>query len=512
MSDWTAGYVADVGYTYGYYGELNPLRSQLALLNAGVAPQPGATHCELGFGQGMSANIHAAASASTWYATDFNPSQAGFAQSVAAASGAPAYLFDEAFNEFCARTDLPDFDSIGLHGIWSWISDENRAVIVDFIRRKLKVGGVLYISYNTQPGWAAMVPMRDLLTQHSEVMGAPGQGIVSRIDGSLAFADKLMATNPTYARANPTVVERLKRLKEQNRNYLAHEYFNRDWLPMPFARMADWLAPTKLGFACSAHFLDHVDPINLTPAQLDLLKEVPDAMFRETVRDFCVNQQFRRDYWVKGPRMLSALARTEALLALRVVLVQARSDVALKVTGSLGEAALHEGVYAPVLDALADHQPRTLAELLRLMSAKPVTFAQLTQAVTLLMGTGALSMVQDGATTARAKPMTDKLNAHLLGLARGSGDVTTLASPVIGGGITMSRFGQLFLGARAQGLSQPEEWAQFAWAILKDQRQRLMKDGKPLIDEADNLAELNRQAVDCQVKQLPILKALGVVS
>lgn len=32
MSDWTAGYVADIGYTYGYYSELNPLRVQLAFL------------------------------------------------------------------------------------------------------------------------------------------------------------------------------------------------------------------------------------------------------------------------------------------------------------------------------------------------------------------------------------------------------------------------------------------------------------------------------------------------
>jgi len=35
MTDWTAGYVADIGYTYGYYQELNPLRARLALLNAG---------------------------------------------------------------------------------------------------------------------------------------------------------------------------------------------------------------------------------------------------------------------------------------------------------------------------------------------------------------------------------------------------------------------------------------------------------------------------------------------
>jgi len=25
MTDWTYGYVADIGYTFGYYTELNPL-------------------------------------------------------------------------------------------------------------------------------------------------------------------------------------------------------------------------------------------------------------------------------------------------------------------------------------------------------------------------------------------------------------------------------------------------------------------------------------------------------
>lgn len=62
MSDWTAGYVADIGYTYGYYTELNPLRVRLTFLNAGLLPPVMGTACELGFGQGMSANLHAAAS------------------------------------------------------------------------------------------------------------------------------------------------------------------------------------------------------------------------------------------------------------------------------------------------------------------------------------------------------------------------------------------------------------------------------------------------------------------
>ena len=196
MTDWTNGYVADIDYTYGYFGELNPLSARLAFLSSGLVPPDNGIHCELGFGQGMSTNIHAAASVSPWYATDFNPAQAGFAQSVARASGADAHLYDQAFAEFCTRSDLPDFDSIELHGIWSWISEENRAVIVDFISRKLKVGGVLYVSYNTQPGWAAFAPMRHLLAEHAAVMGAKGVGTARRVDGALDLAEKLLATNP----------------------------------------------------------------------------------------------------------------------------------------------------------------------------------------------------------------------------------------------------------------------------------------------------------------------------
>lgn len=133
MSEWTGGYVADITYTHGYYSELNPQRLKLAFLSAGYAFPETATACELGFGQGISTNIHAASSLASWYGTDFNPSQAGYAQELALASGAKVKLFDEAFGDFCNRPDLPDFDFIGLHGIWSWISDDNRRVIADFI-------------------------------------------------------------------------------------------------------------------------------------------------------------------------------------------------------------------------------------------------------------------------------------------------------------------------------------------------------------------------------------------
>ena len=121
----------------------------------------------------------------------------------------PAGGLEAKFN----RADLPDFDFIAMHGIWSWTSKKNRATILDFVRRKLKVGGVLYLSYNTLPGWAAFAPMRHLLKRHHEVMCSPGSGIISCVDSSIAFAEQLLATRPAYAVANPQVPERIRKIK-----------------------------------------------------------------------------------------------------------------------------------------------------------------------------------------------------------------------------------------------------------------------------------------------------------
>ena len=243
------------------------------------------------------------------------------------------------------RPDLPSFDSIGLHGIWSWVNDANRAVIVDFVRRRLKVGGSVYISYNTQPGWAAMAPLRDLLAGHAQRMGHAGSSLVARVDDALNFANQLFATQPRFVKNNPLVTERLQKVQAQNRVYLAHEYFNQDWLPMPFSGMTQWLTPAKVAYACSAFYTDHIPPLSLTPDQAAFLDTVTDPLFRETVRDFMVDQQFRKDYWVKGARKLSPMERVQALRAQRVVLVQARAGVSLKMKTGLGEVDMQANIY-----------------------------------------------------------------------------------------------------------------------------------------------------------------------
>lgn len=512
MSDWTNGYVSELGYTYGYYPELNPERIRLAFLNAGLVMPEIGTACELGFGQGLSINAHAAASTAQWYGNDFNPSHASFAQEVAKSAKTGAAISDESFAEFCVRTDLPNFDYIGLHGIWSWISNENRKIIVDFIRRKLKVGGVLYISYNTQPGWAAMVPMQHLLSEHARLMGAQGTSLISRIDGALAFVDRFLELKPAYATANPGVVERLKRIKEQGRNYLAHEYFNQDWEPMPFSRMAEWLAPAKMSFACSAHYFDHIDAINLTSEQNAFLRGITDTTFRESVRDYLVNTQFRRDYWVKGARALDPESQSQKWREQRVSLTVPRSSVVMKIQGSAGTADLSKAVYEPLLDLLGDYLPHSVLEIEDFLAAKKIVPTQSRQAVLVLAGRGDIVVNQAESRHVASSEKCNAFNAYVLNRAKGSGDIAYLVSPATGGAIGVSRIHQLFVLARASGLNHPSDWAVFAWDKLSRQGHRVIKDGVALTTPEENLAELKAQATQFEAEHLPVFLALAVCS
>jgi hypothetical protein len=241
------------------------------------------------------------------------------------------------------------------------------------------------------------------------------------------------------------------------------------------------------------------------------LNEIPDAMFRETVRDFMVNQQFRKDYWVRGARRLNLFEQNESLRKYRLMLVQPRADVSLKVKGSLGEASMQESVYAPILDVLADHQPRTIGQIEQAVKSKGIVLSQIREAALVLTAAGSLQTVQDDEIIVKAKKQVDRLNLYLCNKARSGNDNTYLASPVTGGGVTVGRFPQLFLLALASGKQQPSELVDFVWEILVAQGQKIVRDGKICETEQENLTELLSQVTHFLEKQKIILMALQIV-
>lgn len=513
MSDWTSGYVADIGYTHGFYRELTPIVLELVALSRGQQC-PDSTgplaYCELGCGQGYSANLLAAANPQIqFHATDFNPAHIVGAQALAREAGTEnVHFYDDAFADFLERPELPQFDVISLHGIYTWIAAEHRATIVEFIRRRLKPGGLVYISYNCLPGWSPAAPMRHLMYLHGKAQGGP---TIGRLDPALAFIGKLIESDAKYFATNPVLKTRHEQLGKQNRPYLAHEYLNDAWTLFYHSDVAAELGEAKLGYLGSANILDHIDAVNFTAEQKAIVDQVTDPVLRETVRDYIVNQQFRRDVFAKGAIPLADSARREAWLDQRFALTVARVDVSMKIRGGIGEADLHADVYAPILDVLAQG-PVTLRQLL---TANPdigkLGWNRIVEAMIILVGSGQVQPCLPARGDAKRQKSTRAFNAAVLKHARDSADLQNLASPVTGGGIPLSRFQQLFLLAQEQGRKTADDAARFAWDVLQAQGQAILKDGQPLTTPEDNLAELQRQSATFFEKVVPLLKQLQIV-
>ncbi|MBM4234669.1 MAG: hypothetical protein FJ160_10880 [Gammaproteobacteria bacterium] len=246
------GYVTELPYTLGYYSELNPRSVRDTLQALGFAVPKIEVACELGFGQGLSLAIHAVAGDCEWWGNDLTSAHLTTVRELTQGLGAPLQVFEQNFTDFCARSDLPQFDFIGMHGVWSWISAENRVCIAKFIERRLAPHGVLYVSYNVREAWANILELREFLVNHAAQTELASQPLEVRIESALIAAQRVVAEDLSPARDQPQFEQHLRRIRHQHKSYLAHEYFNRDWHAFDRTDIEQILAPFGLRYVGQA--------------------------------------------------------------------------------------------------------------------------------------------------------------------------------------------------------------------------------------------------------------------
>ncbi|MFM8900295.1 MAG: class I SAM-dependent methyltransferase [Burkholderiales bacterium] len=511
---WSEGYVTDTGYSHGYCSLLNPLSAEFTMLIEGLSGPPPGPCCELGFGQGLSIAIHAAAQPSrAWWGTDFNPAHVANAQELVQASGVQAHIAEQSFAEFCTRDDLPDFAFIGLHGVWSWVSDANRQLIVDFLRRKLMTGGVAMISYNMLPGWANMLPLRDVLLQHARWVSPTGRAEAQQLHAALEFATQLFALDPITLRNHPSLLQQLQGMREQPYDYLIHEYMTRDWKPQMFSDLSQQLAQAKLSFACSAQLLDRVAELHVTSAQKTLIDSIEHAAFRETVRDWITENRFRVDLWSRGARRMNPIERLRRIESARVVLGIDKADVPTFMSGQHGNVRLPASALSTVLDALATaDRPTTLGELLGAAVEQGTDLDTTLSTIAMLVGMGAVYPAQNDDEASAAREATDRLNSHLLRRATEQGDIKALVSPVSAGGIPLSPAHQGLIAAYRSDDEPLEAWVLRVWENLLDNGGQVQDEaGKAVTEPEAALALLRPLAEQVRMRWLPALRRLQVV-
>jgi SAM-dependent methyltransferase len=501
------GYTAELDYTSGYYRYLSPAYLRFATLNCGVpfpSRQP-LRYLELGFGKGVSLNIHAAAAPGEYWGTDINPSHVEFAKTLAKASGVPLRILGLSFEELTKLDELPDFDVIVAHGVWSWISDASRRALVELLGCKLATGGIFYVSYNALPGCAALIPLQQLLRLHSKTVGQ-ATPIIERLKEGYNLALKVKDSGGAYFEQTPRAVEWLDEIHSKSPVYLCHEYLGENWKPMSFSETSSMLRSCGLHFAGSADLLNQYDDLTVDTGGLTLLRSIADPLLRETICDLLVSQEFRRDIYVKSEAQLDDRAQAELLRATAFVLLVSAESILPKIKHGQIDLNLGTTPYLDIVRALAkdSYRNKNVAELISDGDLRNMQLAELIRGLAVLTAANVIAPTQETKMFQQARAACARLNSEILHRAQYGAALNALASPVAGRGVILPPEEMLFVQA-LKGSDNPSDWASLAWKAVAISGGGHIEAGRSLEG-----AKLLRQAMLFS-NERHIIHALGIV-
>lgn len=500
------GYVGELEYVHGFYPEMGPLSLNLILLLQGIETVPlhqGFTYCDLGCGQALTSNMFAAChQEGDFHAIDFNHSHIEGAKKLAQKAGLTNTTFWEAKFSDMPELPLPDFDFIVLHGVYSWVNGENRHYIRDFIRQKLKVGGAVYVSYNSLPGWSTFAPLRQLMTSYADSL--TGQ-LEQRINTSLAFIEQLKNLNLSFFKSNPAVNALFDQVSKSPRNYLAHEYFNRDWTLFYHSDVANDFSTADMTFAGSAVFADNLDFLRFSDEEQQVVNGIADQLIRETVKDFAVNQRFRRDIFTRKRPRLAHTQQKELFDALRFTAVLPAAKMALRVGFTRGEVQLPAEVYGPVIRALTE-QPRSLNDLLRDPETASLGRDQLVQVLMVLRAANYILPASEP--SAASVQSAKRFNLVFLEETIFNMGKQYLGSPLLQTALPLDWVQRLLLLCE---LTESKDPLAFVWELMLKNGKKLEKNGICLETPEENIEELKLQMQEFYAHQLPLLSRFGII-
>ncbi len=521
MAQWDDGYVTDVTYTSNFYREITPSWIALTSLLLGHRPPDLAapfSYADLGCGNGFTSLVIAAACphAEIW-GFDFNPAHVEFANGLAARAGLTNVRFVESsFADLEAAPgsklpdfDMPDFDMMVSHGVLSWISPANRKHLIGAVAKRLKPGGLVYLSYNVTTGWTGMVPVRVLMRMLA--VASPERTDLA-VPGVLDFVDRLKQAGAAFFTANPALDNRLTDIRKQDARYIAHEYLNQDWHPLMFTDVASEMLEAKCRYIGSATLAENIDTVSVPPNVAPILAETRDPYLRETLRDLGCAQTFRRDLYRKGIAPMPAAEQQMQLENLTLAgMGMAAPEGGITFATPIGSVTGRPEVYEPLLSML---EAGTLS--VRQAREAPAfagrALVELMQAFTLLVAAGYAHPMLPGGGAAAGHEAARRLNLAIAQANADAADLPRLAAPAIGSSIGADILETLLVGELLAG--KPADVGALAAqlvGLLGRSGRSVQRDGKPVSDASETTQIVTEAVVGLLERRVPLLRRLGVL-
>jgi SAM-dependent methyltransferase len=331
------GYSMDIPYLRDFKPMLAPAWLDHVALVAGVEPpvrQDGFAWCDLGCGQGVSAALLAATHPTgAFHGIDAMPAHIDHARRLAAEAAIPNVWFHAI--DFAAALDLelPQFDYIVAHGVYTWIDPESQGALRRFIDRRLKPGGLVYLGYNAMPGWARDLPFQRLVRELGlTFLGDNAARFAAASEIVRALAE---ARVPALA-ASFTVREMAQRPEDYAPAYLVHEFMPAAWRPLYVTEVRAAMATIGLTPVGSATLSENLDWMVLDDEARKTLATINGQDARELVRDFYLDQRFRCDVFSRSNQVLGVDERAGRLVSSTFALARPVPSIKYTTTSPAG--------------------------------------------------------------------------------------------------------------------------------------------------------------------------------
>lgn len=505
MSQWQAGYVSDIEYTAQFYRELSPdYLNTVCLLHGNQPPaiEHGFTYCELGCGQAISTLMLASMyPKGRFYAVDFNPSHIANAKRIADQAGIKnIHLSDMSFGEVCDHPEwLPACDYIVYHGIYSWVSAENRRYLQEITGKHLKPGGLVYNSYNCMPGWATQQPLQHMLRSLANTK-------IGRSDQRIAYArdalKKFVSLEPVVAKAIPQLVKKLDELEGKPVNYLVHEYLHDSWKAFYASEVINDAEQQKLTYVGQVSPVNAYERMSIPEPFRDWLKELPSQQVRQDFVDSVLNNQFRRDFYLKGATAAPVALQVQKFRTMKFVLMASLESLPTKVTAPVGELNCNPDVYRPVMELIAN-ESLTLDEM---ATKTGIGLISAIEVVMVMMSAGSLYPVSTETKPNDAK----KLNRIFAAMAEVKANGQYLCAPNVATGIAANHLHCLFMHTYLNGNKKADELVSHALLIFQSNGFGFMKEGKQVTEAEELKGLLATEAENWLANVKPIWQELGI--
>ncbi|WP_127010322.1 class I SAM-dependent methyltransferase [Veillonella sp. CHU594] len=212
---------------------------------------------------------------------------------------------------------LGTYDYIIAHGFYSWVDEDTKDNFLRLCKEHLAENGILYMSYNTYPGWHKMDSVRALLKfankdidtlNHREKV-RHGKTVASKLGA-------LMLEYDTVKNQQTSFLQSLRQTLQKQDCYVGHDHLEPVNTPVYFHQCMDHMAEHGFTYLCDCDLNLSFPDVYDETLRTQLQELAPhDPLAREQYIDFMLNTAFRKSLFThKGatPKCITETSVTDA--------------------------------------------------------------------------------------------------------------------------------------------------------------------------------------------------------